>query len=82
MVRLALTEYTWVSIGCIALGDEASEDLFILAAKTGFEKIKVIISPVDFRGHSQPPEGSNSPKWVNDLYESIKAELSHYEKET
>lgn len=35
--------------GCLAMGDEASEDLFALAAAVGIRKITVIIAPTDFR---------------------------------
>lgn len=37
------------SIGCLAMGDEGAEDLFVLAADTGIKHITVILSPVDFR---------------------------------
>lgn len=68
-----------VSIGCIALGDEASEDLFVLTAKTGREKIKVIVSPVDFRNNALPADSQPVKTWVEDLYEGIKNEIKKYE---
>ncbi|PKL44610.1 MAG: hypothetical protein CVV41_04400 [Candidatus Riflebacteria bacterium HGW-Riflebacteria-1] len=68
-----------VSIGCIALGDEASEDLFVLTAKTGREKIKVIVSPVDFRNRKLPEDTPSAKTWVNNLYEEIKNEIMKYE---
>ncbi len=37
------------SLGCLAMGDPASEDLFILAAHTGLEAIEVLIAPGDLR---------------------------------
>lgn len=67
-----------VSIGCIALGDQASEDLFVLAAKAGIEKIRVIISPVDFRKTRLPAEATDLPTWTPPLYEEIKAELDRF----
>lgn len=67
-----------VSIGCIALGDEASEDLFVLAAKTGFEKIVVIISPIDFRNNPLAKEMRVNQSWVGDLYEKINNEIVKY----
>jgi len=70
-----------VSIGCIALGDQASEDLFVLASKIGYEKIKVIISPVDFRMKKLPEEITNLPPWTNEIYDKIKTELKKYERE-
>lgn len=37
------------SVGCLAVGDRAAEDLFVLLARSGSEEVPVIISPVDFR---------------------------------
>jgi murein L,D-transpeptidase YafK len=65
-----------VSIGCLAMGDETAEDLFILAAETGIENISVILSPVDFRKSTFPEVTYILPEWTNVLYEQIKRELS------
>ena len=70
-----------LSIGCIAVGDQASEDLFVLVSKTGHEKVKVIISPVDFRTKELPEKIVDSKTWTNELYEIIKKELRMYQKE-
>ena len=69
-----------VSIGCLAMGDSAAEELFVLAARTGLRNINVILSPVDFRdGKIAKPRGK-TPQWLEGLYETIKTELSKYEK--
>lgn len=60
-----------VSVGCLAMGDEAAEDLFVLAALTGPENIEVILSPVDFRERSVPVDAMRPP-WVTQLYSQIK----------
>ncbi len=67
-----------VSIGCIAIGDPAAEDLFVLAARTGIENIKVIISPVDFRvpGKTVDQTVAGVPVWTKELYASISQELA------
>ncbi len=60
-----------LSIGCLAMGDEAAEDLFILAARSGKENFRIIIAPTDFR--EEPPRLiMHEPRWVSMLY----AELS------
>ena len=64
------------SIGCLAMGDEAAEDLFILAAETGIDNISVILTPVDFRKRAFPEVTHTLPEWKNLLYEQIKQELS------
>ena len=68
------------SIGCLAMGDEASEDLFVLAAETGIDHVSVIISPVDFRSNDLPATLPTQPGWVPDLYELIRRELKKLEK--
>lgn len=64
------------SIGCLAMGDTAAEELFILAAKTGIEKITVILTPVDFRTTQLPELTNPLPNWTNELYQQIKQKLS------
>lgn len=64
------------SIGCLAMGDEAAEDLFVLAADTGIEKIMVILSPVDFRAGKTVPEVAKLPPWTPQLYQEIKTRLA------
>lgn len=63
------------SIGCLAMGDEAAEDLFVLAADTGLENIKVILAPLDLRKHDVVPGAENMPPWTVQLYERVRAEL-------
>ncbi|MHC4642127.1 MAG: L,D-transpeptidase family protein, partial [Planctomycetota bacterium] len=65
-----------VSIGCLAMGDETAEDLFILTAETGIENISVILSPVDFRKSTFPEVTYSLSEWTDVLYEQIKQELS------
>ena len=64
------------SIGCLAMGDEAIEELFILSAETGIDNIAVILAPVDFRHRAMPKTKRILPPWTDDLYNRIRAELS------
>jgi murein L,D-transpeptidase YafK len=64
-----------VSIGCIAVGDTAAEELFTLAADVGLKDLTVICAPTDFRKHKERPAITNSPAWVAQLYQRIAAEL-------
>jgi len=63
------------TIGCIPVGDEGIEELFVLSAKAINKGIKVIISPRDFRVNSEHPsiEGIT---WEDELYEVVKKELA------
>jgi murein L,D-transpeptidase YafK len=67
-----------VSNGCLAIGDKAIEDLFVLAAKVGIEKIKVIIAPFDFRkkDSGQALKLPGLPGWAEELYGKIAKELT------
>jgi murein L,D-transpeptidase YafK len=70
-----------VSIGCIAVGDVAAEELFVLAAQTGIQNISVILSPVDFRVRDLPPGTGPLPAWTSDLYPAIKKALAPLQTE-
>jgi len=63
------------STGCLAMGDEAAEDLFVLAADTGFEQAVVVLSPVDFRTRALPGDYRPRAPWVVDLYVRLRAAL-------
>lgn len=69
-----------VSAGCLAMGDEAAEDLFVLAALTGLSNINVILSPVDFRMIDLSDLPPGAPKWTAERYASIKAALTQLKR--
>jgi hypothetical protein len=62
------------SIGCLAIGDPASEELFTLAAAVGLPNIRVILAPVDLRRQKQP-DVAGAPSWLPEVYRQIDAEL-------
>lgn len=62
------------TIGCIPIGDEAIEEVFLLTQKAINNDVKVIISPRDFRVSSDFPEIENID-WENELYETLNHEL-------
>ncbi|HEX9985814.1 MAG TPA: L,D-transpeptidase family protein [Thermoanaerobaculia bacterium] len=66
-----------VSIGCVALGDPAIEELFTLVAETGHGRVKVIIAPNDLRtGGAVLHE--DAPRWVAQLYGTVAAALKDF----
>jgi hypothetical protein len=67
-----------VSIGCLAMGDPAIEELFVLAALVGVSNIDVVISPVDFRTKPLPPVAATQPDWSSELYHQIRQALELY----
>jgi len=60
--------------GCIPVGDEAMEEIFVLAAKADISKIKVIICPHDFRKNEKYPVIPQI-NWSEELYDNLKKEL-------
>ncbi len=60
-----------VSKGCLAIGDNAVEELFVLAAMVGPEKVRVIIAPTDFRVYSVRHLAPPGRPWVAELYRQI-----------
>jgi murein L,D-transpeptidase YafK len=69
------------SVGCLAMGDEAAEDFFVLAADVGIEKVKVILTPSDFRT-AKISVREGSPKWSGELYRAIAQELNEMPRQS
>ena len=69
------------SIGCLAMGNSAVEDLFVLAALASKERVRVIIAPTDFRvAPFVRPITQRS--WIDSLYGDLKAELRQFKQGT
>jgi L,D-transpeptidase catalytic domain len=66
------------SIGCLAMGDEAAEELFALAALVGMDHLKVVISPTDLRLGTALQAGGTMPAWTARLYADLATELAQY----
>lgn len=65
-----------VSVGCLAMGDEAIEELFVLIHQVGKENVKVVIAPYDFRKKSIEYSHAGEIAWLPILYADINNELS------
>lgn len=66
-----------VSIGCLAIGDRAIEELFTLVAETGHPRVKVVIAPNDLRARRAIAHG-DAPEWTRELYRQIAAALAAF----
>lgn len=65
------------SVGCLAMGDEAIEEIFCLVALAKPANRRILISPVDFRrGRSVRPAPEEA--WLRDLYQRIAAALRDF----
>jgi L,D-transpeptidase catalytic domain len=63
------------SIGCLAMGDEAIKELFVLTAQVGIENVKVVIAPHDPRTYPLAANSEEFPKWTSQLYSIISHEI-------
>jgi hypothetical protein len=66
------------SVGCLAIGDAAAEELFVLAAETGLRNIKLVIAPTDFRKNPVPEPQSGQPHWLPALYTEVATAMAPY----
>lgn len=69
-----------LSAGCLAVGDEAVEEVFLLTARTGLSKVKLIIAPTDLREKPIPQVASGRPEWVPKLYTEIASAMSDFKQ--
>ena len=67
-----------VSTGCLAIGDPAIEELFLLAARTGLDRIELLIAP---RESIKLVEGdARQPAWILDRYERLRTAIAAVRK--
>jgi murein L,D-transpeptidase YafK len=65
-----------VSNGCLAMGDEAIEELFVLTKHVGVENVKVVIAPHDPRTYPLKADAEEDPEWTTELYSIISREIN------
>jgi murein L,D-transpeptidase YafK len=70
------------SVGCIAVGDRAIEELFCLVARMWPTEVQVVMAPCDMRSGTAPPPPSGQPEWYPDLRRDIARALERYRWET
>lgn len=69
-----------LSVGCLAVGDIAIDQLFILARRVGLNNIQVIIAPNDMRGDKKPSTSNFAqPRWLPELYKQIAESLRPFQ---
>lgn len=69
-----------LSAGCLAIGDEAVEELFVLTAQTGLSHVKVIIAPTDFREKGLTAQTPGQPQWLPQLYAEVATAMTGFKK--
>lgn len=66
-----------VTVGCIPLGDDNIEEVYILATKAKNKHFPIIIAPHDFRTNKLFPK-IETISWEKELYTLISKELSNF----
>ncbi|HFF3631010.1 hypothetical protein OQJ02_07080 [Legionella sp. PATHC032] len=69
-----------LSVGCLAVGDLAIDQLFILARRVGLKNIQVIIAPNDLRYQKPSTATFAQPRWLPELYKQIAESLKPFKK--
>ncbi|MEE9451298.1 MAG: L,D-transpeptidase family protein [Gammaproteobacteria bacterium] len=67
-----------LSVGCIALGDKAAGELFVLVDQVGKHNTQLIIAPNDLRKDKPKTSLRNQPAWVPELYAQISEGLQPF----
>jgi hypothetical protein len=65
------------SVGCLAVGDSAIEELFVLAARVGLDNVQLIIAPYDFRRNTDATLENASP-WTVELHNRIRTKIEEF----
>lgn len=67
-----------LSVGCLAVGDAAIDQLFLLTRRVGLNHVKVIIAPNDLRQAKPATNTFAQPRWLPELYQKINQALSSF----
>jgi len=67
------------SDGCLAMGNETAEDLFVMAGLATDPRVRIIISPTDFRDPTSHVPTIVNP-WLRELYLALRTELQQYRR--
>ncbi|MEM8710828.1 MAG: L,D-transpeptidase family protein [Planctomycetota bacterium] len=70
------------SIGCLAIGDESIEELFVLAATVGKEAVSVVVAPYRPSASESLKVPKDAPHWTVELYRSLDTALSETSRDT
>lgn len=70
-----------LSVGCLAIGDLAIDQLFILARRVGLQNIQMIIAPNDLRKNKPSTPAFAQPRWLPELYKNINDSLKPFRQQ-
>jgi hypothetical protein len=67
-----------MSVGCLAVGDKAIDQLFLLTRRVGLNHTRVIIAPNDLRKDKPATSNFAQPRWLPELYKQISSALDQF----
>lgn len=66
------------STGCLAMGNTAIEEIYILAHDVGCKNIDLVLSPCDLTTTKPDIDFKKQPAWLPTLYKDLRAALKSY----
>lgn len=66
------------SVGCLAVGDKAINQLFLLVRTVGLHHVQLIIAPNDLRRSKPATSFFAQPRWLPELYQNIAKALKPF----
>ena len=67
-----------LSVGCLAVGDKAIDELFLLTRRVGLNHVQLIIAPNDLRKSKPATSTFAQPRWLPELYQQIGKALTNF----
>ena len=67
------------STGCLAMGNEPIEEMFVLAYDVGLKNISLIFAPCNLTKTKPNIDFREQPEWLPELYARLKKSLSEYD---
>lgn len=65
-----------MSVGCLAIGDDPAEDVFVLAADVGLPQVEIVIAPRDLRSKPEPAVPAGAPAWTRDRWKELRDRMT------
>ncbi len=66
------------STGCLAMGNEPIEEMFVLAHDVGAKNISLLFAPCNLLQAKPAVDFKKQPAWLGDLYRELRTEMARY----
>jgi murein L,D-transpeptidase YafK len=67
------------SVGCLAIGNHAINQIFMLSHQVGLNQVQLIIAPNDLRLKKPKTKLHTQPRWLPELYQRIEKKLDAFQ---